>query len=103
MFYVICFFSTNGDATVTSCPKKNILIIKLQPLSKQPSVLLKNEAHVRPSCRNAENSNIFTGKPYLLSLRRTLWPLFIDGPQQSTTQSPRVSGTHLINLRRMKG
>ena len=26
MFYVICFFSTNGDVTKTSCPKKNILI-----------------------------------------------------------------------------
>ena len=25
MFYVICFFSTNGDVTKTSCPKKNIL------------------------------------------------------------------------------
>ena len=28
MFYVICFFSTNGDVTKTSCPKKNILIKK---------------------------------------------------------------------------
>ena len=25
MFYVICFFSTNGDVSKTSCPKKNIL------------------------------------------------------------------------------
>ena len=25
MFYVICFFSINGDVTKTSCPKKNIL------------------------------------------------------------------------------
>ena len=77
--------------------------MQLQPLSKPPSVLLKNEAHVRPSCRSAENSNVFTGKPCLLSLRKTLWPLFVDGPHQSTTQSPRCSVTHLINLGRMKG
>ena len=25
MFYVICFFSTNGDVTKTSCCKKDIL------------------------------------------------------------------------------
>ena len=25
MFYVICFFSTNGDVMKTSCPKKTIL------------------------------------------------------------------------------
>ena len=75
----------------------------MQPFSNQPSILLKNEAHVRPSCRSAENFNIFTGKPCLFSLRKTLRPLLIDGPQQSTTQSPRVSGTHLINLGRMKG
>ena len=77
-------------------------LIKLQPLSTEPSILSKNEAHARPSCRSAENSNIFTGKPCLLSLRKTLWPIFIDGPQQFTTQSPRVSGSHLINLGRMK-
>ena len=28
MFYVTCFFSTNGDVTKTSYPNKNILIKK---------------------------------------------------------------------------
>ena len=38
-------------------------LITLQPCSTQPSVLYqKNGAHVRPSCRNAKSSNIFTGK-----------------------------------------
>ena len=43
-------------------------------------VFLKNEAHIKSSCRSAENSSIFTGKPCLLSLRKTIRPLFIDGP-----------------------
>ena len=111
MFDVICFFNTNEDITKTSCLKKNILrkksmvdqcLNKVATLSTEPSILSKNEAHARPSCGSAENSNIFTGKPCLLSLRKTLWPIFIDGPQQFTTQSPRVSGSHLINLGRMK-
>ena len=38
-------------------------LIKLQPFSTQPSIFSRNEAHVRPSCRSAESSNIFTGKP----------------------------------------
>ena len=106
-------------------------IIKLQPFSTQPSILSENEAHVRPSCRSAENSNIFTGKPCFLSLtlswRRPLsyknqsidllcksmdWFPYDNGARHEsvkqnfiapfTTQSPRVSGTHLINLGRMK-
>ena len=60
------------------------LLIKWQPRSTQPSILSKNEAHVRPSCRSAESSNILTGRPCFLSLRKTLWPLFIDGAQQLT-------------------
>ena len=30
-------------------------------------------------------------------------PFFIDGPQQFNTQPPIISGTHLINLGRVKG
>ena len=59
--------------------KKNILrkslwwtsaLIKLQSFSTQPSVLSKNETHVRPSSRSAESSNMFKGKPLW-------WRLFV--------------------------
>ena len=38
-----------------------------------------------------------------LSLKKTLWSFLIAGDQQFTTQSPRVSGTYLIDLGKMKG
>ena len=59
----------------SSCLKKNILrkksmmenvLIKLRPCSTKPEILSKVElsrAHVRPVCRSAENSNVFTEKP----------------------------------------
>ena len=54
--------------------KKNILrkksimeniLTKLRPCSTKPAILSKtelNRAHVRPFCRSAENSNVFTKK-----------------------------------------
>ena len=42
------------------------VLIKLRPCSTKPAILSKTElkrAHVRPFCRSAENSNIFTKKP----------------------------------------
>ena len=59
----------------SSCLKKNILrkksmmenvLIKFRPCSTKPAILSKtelNRAHVRPVCRSAENSNVFTKKP----------------------------------------
>ena len=59
----------------SNCLKKNILrkksmmenvLIKLRPCSRKPAILSKtelNRAHVRPVCRSAENSNVFTKKP----------------------------------------
>ena len=41
---------------------KNVLI-KLRPCSPKPTILSKNRAHVRPFCRSAENSKVFTKKP----------------------------------------
>ena len=35
----------------------------MQPSSIQPSILSESGAHLRPSCRRAESSNILTGKP----------------------------------------
>ena len=58
----------------SSCLKKNILrkksmmknvLIKLRPCSTKPTILSKtelNRAPVRPVCRSAENSNVFTKK-----------------------------------------
>ena len=40
--------------------------IKLRPCGTKPAILSKtelNRAHVRPFCRTAENSNVFTKKP----------------------------------------
>ena len=74
----------------------------MQSFGTQLSILLRNEAHVKPFYGSAESSNTYTGKPSLLSFRKTLWFFFIDGPQLFTTQSSRVSGTHLINLGKMK-
>ena len=50
--------------------KENVLI-KLRPCSTKPAILSKtepNRAHVRPFCRSAENSNVFTKKPPRRSL-----------------------------------
>ena len=59
----------------SSCLKKNILrknsmmenvLIKLRPCSTKPAISSKTElsrAHVKPFCRSAENSNVFTRKP----------------------------------------
>ena len=59
----------------SSCLKNNIfgkksimenVLIKLKPCSTKPVILSKtelNRAHVRPFCRSAENSNVFTKKP----------------------------------------
>ena len=59
----------------SSCLQNNILrkksmmeyvLIKLRPCSTKPGILSKtelNRAHVRPFCRSAENSNVFTKKP----------------------------------------
>ena len=59
----------------SSCLEKNILrkksimenvLIKLKPCSTKLAILSKAElsrAHIRPSCRSAENSNVFTEKP----------------------------------------
>ena len=56
----------------SSCLKKNILrknsmmeniLIKLRSCSRKPVIFSKtelNRAHVRPVCRSAENSNVFT-------------------------------------------
>ena len=64
------------------CLKKNILrkksmmenvLIKLRPCSTKSAILSKtelNRVHVRPFCRSAENSNVFTKKP---SRRRLLF------------------------------
>ena len=63
----------------SSCLKKNILrkksmmeniLIKLRPCSTKPIILSKNIAHVRPYCKSAENSNVFTKKT---SRRRLLF------------------------------
>ena len=63
------------DVSKSSCLKKNILrkksmienvLIKLRPCSTKPAILSKtelNRVHVRPFCRSAENSNVFTKKP----------------------------------------
>ena len=42
------------------------VLIKLRPCSTKPTILYKteqNRAHVRPFCRSAENSDVFTKKP----------------------------------------
>ena len=80
----------------------------LQPCSTQPSILSKNEAHVRPSCTSAESSNIFRGKspwwrPFVI--KKKLWLFFLEflSSEVDANRSPRVSGTHLINVWRLKG
>ena len=49
---------------------------KVATLSTQPSILSKDEAHVRPSCKSAENSNIFTGKPCLVIKKIFMAPFY---------------------------
>ena len=42
------------------------VLINLRPCSTKSAILSKtelNRAHVRPFCRSAENSNVFTKKP----------------------------------------
>ena len=65
----------------SSCLKKSILrkksmmeniLIKLRPCSTKPAILPKtklNRAHVRPFCKSAENTNLFTKNPPQLGLR----------------------------------
>ena len=62
-------------ASKSSCLKNKILrkksmmenvLTKLRPCSTKPAILSKTEldrAHVRPFCRSAKNSNVFTKKP----------------------------------------
>ena len=70
------------------------VLIKLQPCSTQFSNLKKSGAHVRPSCRSAKSSNIFTGKPPWLRpfFTESLEFIFAISLKRSLTQSVSYMG-----------
>ena len=82
------------------------VLIKMQPFTAQPSILSTSKAHLRASCRSAENANIFISKPLwwrLFVIKKNFMAPFYGWGLTVYHSVPRVSSTHLINLGRIKG
>ena len=63
VIFITCLEGFKKNILCEKSPCWTSVLINLQSCSTQPLNLSKNRAHVRPSCRIAESSNIFTSEP----------------------------------------